>query len=308
MLGLPSLWCLSLLLGAAARPAPARPVAAEPVAQAPAPIVQETQTWHDKRVSRLMAEDGWLSLVGLHWLQVGDNTVGSDVASAVRLPASAPRQVGSLMLSKEGKVSFEVASGVALLRQGEPFAGGKVLTDALGEPDVFRLGTVRFMVIRRGARTAVRVKDSEAETRKRFRGIPRYVPRAAWRVDAHFEPSVSPRRILVPNILGETEDMMYPGALTFTLDGKKYRLDPVIEEGENQLFIIFGDETNHTDTYHSGRFLSAAMPVNGHVILDFNRAYNPPCAFTAYATCPLPPPQNRMETRVEAGEKRYPAR
>jgi uncharacterized protein (DUF1684 family) len=124
-------------------------------------------------------------------------------------------------------------------------------------------------------------------------------------VEARLEPTPSERKISIPNVLGEVEEMSSPGTAVFTVAGKEYRLTPVVEPGGDQLFLLFGDLTNRDETYGAGRFLEVDMPKDGKVVLDFNRAYNPPCAFTPFATCPLPPPQNRLKVRVEAGEKRY---
>ena len=178
-------------------------------------------------------------------------------------------------------------------------------SDASGEPDVLRLGSIRLLVIKRDEKLGIRIKDSEAEARRNFHAIPMYPASAKWRIEARFESATQGRTIPVPTVLGTVERMSSPGTVLFSLEGKEYRLEPVVEPGENRLFFIFGDETNKTETYGAGRFLYAEMPVKGHVVLDFNRAYNPPCAFSPYATCPLPPRQNKLALRVEAGEKRY---
>ncbi|HYO72786.1 MAG TPA: DUF1684 domain-containing protein, partial [Archangium sp.] len=135
--------------------------------------------------------------------------------------------------------------------------------------------------------------------------IPTFPVSAAWRLEGRFEPATTPGKMSVPTVLGTVEEMSSPGTIVFTVNGQEYRLDPVREPGEDQLFIIFADPTNRAETYGAGRFLYEDLPRDGKVVLDFNRAYNPPCAFSPYATCPLPPPQNRLKLRVEAGEKRY---
>ncbi|MCI0569169.1 MAG: DUF1684 domain-containing protein [Myxococcaceae bacterium] len=265
-------------------------------------IEAETRAWHTRRLERLTAEDGWLSLVGLAWLKPGDNAAGSGEGLAVSLPKSAPAQLGAFRLEGE-KVHFQPAPGVAVTVGGKPFAGGVLRTDAEGEPDVVRWGSLRLHAIRRGERTGIRVRDSEAEARRTFHGIPTYPAQAKWRVEARLEPAKEARMLQVPTVMGTVEPMPSPGTLVFQLDGKEYRLDPALEG--NQLFVIFADETNRTDTYGAGRFLYADVPEkDGKVVLDFNRAYNPPCAFSKYATCPLPPKQNRLKVRIEAGEKR----
>ncbi|MFZ5472160.1 MAG: DUF1684 domain-containing protein [Myxococcota bacterium] len=266
---------------------------------------RDTDEWHATRVKRLTAEDGWLTLVNLHWLEEGRHRAGSAADAAVTLPESMPAHVGTFV--REGfEVRFLPAQGVALTREGVPFAGGALRSDENGAPDVLQLGTVRFHLIRRGDKLGVRVKDSQALARKAFEGIPRYPVRATYRVQAKLLPAERPTKLRVPTVLGTVEELPSPGVLVFTLEGKEQRLSPVWEE--DNLFIIFADPTNRSETYGAGRFLYAEAPKEGMVTLDFNRAYNPPCAFSKYATCPLPPPGNRLSVRIEAGEKRYPKR
>ncbi len=301
---------LSLALHAApaTKPAQASPAPANnmttPATAKPAPddLAASTRAWHEQRLQRLQAEDGWLTLVGLFWLSEGEQTAGSAPENALDFPAGTPAKLGTFT-RKGNSVSFQPAPGVALTRNGQPFTGGELKTDEQGPADVLKLGSLNFHVIRRGDKLGVRVKDPEAPARKNFHGIPTYPASAAWRIDARFEPAETPRMLQVPNVLGTTEEMKAPGTLVFTAGGKEHRLTPV-EDGSGQLFIIFADETNRDATYGAGRFLYAEMPKDGRVVLDFNRAYNPPCAFTRFATCPLPPRGNRLALRVEAGEKR----
>lgn len=268
-------------------------------------VAAATRAWEERRLQRLQSEDGWLTLVGLGWLKEGTNTAGSDGKAAVVFPEGAPASVGTFTRSGQS-ISFQLAPGVVVTRGGKPFAGGPVQTDQEGraEPDVFQVGRFRFQLIARGSRVGVRIKDPEARARKDFKGIPTYPPSARWRVVARWEPANPPTEIAVPNVLGEIDRSPSPGTAVFSVDGKEYRLTPVLEEGSPDLFFIFADETNRTETYGAGRFLYAEPAKDGKVVLDFNRAYNPPCAFSAFATCPLPPKQNRLALRVDAGEKR----
>jgi len=268
-------------------------------------IAAATRAWHEGRLQRLRSDDGWLTLVGLGWLKEGQNPAGSDGKAAVVFPEGAPTRVGTFTRSGT-RVSFQPAPGVTVTRGGKPFTGGAVATDEEGhvEPDVFQVGRLRFQVIVRGARVGVRIKDPEARARKEFKGIPTYPPSARWRLTARWEPSNPTTEIAVPNVLGQVERSPSPGTAVFTVDGKEYRLTPVLEEGSPDLFFVFADETNRTETYGAGRFLYAEPAKDGTVLLDFNRAYNPPCAFSAFATCPLPPRQNRLALRVDAGERR----
>jgi uncharacterized protein len=268
-------------------------------------VVSATRAWEERRLKRLQAEDGWLTLVGLGWLKEGANTAGSDGKAAVVFPEGAPKDVGTFTRSGS-KVSFQPAAGVTVTREGKPFPGGPVQSDEEGraQPDILQVGRLRFQLIDRGSRIGVRIKDPEARARKEFKGIPRYPASERWRIVARWEPTNPPAEIAVPNVLGEVERSPSPGTAVFTLDGREYRLTPVLEVGSPDLFFVFADETNRTETYGAGRFLYADPAKDGTVVLDFNRAYNPPCAFSAFATCPLPPKQNRLAFRVEAGEKR----
>jgi uncharacterized protein (DUF1684 family) len=179
--------------------------------------------------------------------------------------------------------------------------------EGLGEPTILRLGTLSFYVIERGKQLAVRVKDRDNPARLNFKGLEYFPVDQKWRVEAKFEPYDPPRLIPIPTVINTVEYDSCPGALAFSLEGKTHRLDAVIERGsEDKLFIMFSDETNGKETYSLGRQLYTALPdSNNNVILDFNKAYNWPCVFTEYATCPIPPKQNRLAVRIEAGEKMY---
>ena len=188
---------------------------------------------------------------------------------------------------------------------GKPAAACDLKSDEESEPTLLQHGSLSFYVIKRGERFAVRVKDSDAPARSRFHGLENFPIAERFRFVAHFEKYDPPKRISVPNILGKETSETSPGALVFTHEGRTYRLDPVLETGTSELFVIFGDATNGHETYGGGRFLYASPPVDGRTVLDFNKAYNPPCVFSPYATCPLPPAQNRLPISIEAGEKTY---
>jgi len=268
-------------------------------------VVTTTRAWEERRLTRLQSDDGWLTLVGLGWLTEGANTAGSDGKAAVVFPEGTPKSIGTFTRSGS-KVRFQPAAGVTVTRDGKPFPGGTVQSDEerRAKPDILQVGRFRFQLIDRGSRIGVRIKDPEARARKEFKGIPRYPASERWRIVARWEAKDPPAQIAVPNVLGEVERSPSPGIAIFTLGGKQYRLTPVLEPGSPDLFFVFADETNRTETYGAGRFLYADPAKDGTVVLDFNRAYNPPCAFSAFATCPLPPKQNRLALRVEAGEKR----
>jgi uncharacterized protein len=278
-------FALALLVLAACRPEKTA-VAVDPA------HVKEVNEWRTRRTERLEAEDGWLTLIGLHWLAPGQNPL------VIR-----EKTVGTVTL-QDGKVTLTPAEPMTI--GGKPVAGPTPLVEDVAEngPTIVQMGSVRFNVIKRGDRYAMRVKDANAETRTHFKGIEMYPLDPKWRVEARIEPYNPPKKIPITDITGMTADQTSSGALVFTVDGKEYRLDPIDEE--DQFFVIFRDGTSKDTTYPAGRYLYAAKPKSGNkVILDFNKAYNPPCAFTPYATCPLPPLQNRLPVRVEAGEKNY---
>lgn len=276
----------------------------EPVKDAAAGYRAEIEKFRADRVRRLTSDDGWLSVVGLSWLEEGENSVGSAASGRVVLPSrAAPARVGAIRLGG-GKAVFTAAPGVRVTHAGKPASVIALRADAEGDPTILEHGTLSFYLIRRGDRLGVRVKDTAAPARKAFHGIDAYAVDPKWRVDARFEPYRPVKVIPIPNVLGHVTQEPSPGAVVFTLAGREYRIDAVDEEGEQDLFLIFGDRTNGTETYGAGRFLYAPRPgAAGKTVVDFNKAYNPPCAFTAYATCPLPPPQNRLPIAVTAGEK-----
>jgi uncharacterized protein (DUF1684 family) len=269
-----------------------------------AAYAEEVEQWKAKRLASLKGDDGWLSLVGLHWLKEGENKIGSDPSSDVPLPeGKAPRAAGSLFLNN-GKVRIEARPRSGITSEGRPFTSLDLTSDADGKPTVLKLGALTFHVIKRGDRLGVRVKDTDAPTRTNFSGLEYFPTDERWRVDARFEPHNPPVTIPITNVLGMEEDDPSPGAIVFDIDGKTYRLDALTEEGEEQFFVIFADQTSGKETYGAGRYLYAGPPDSqGRLLIDFNEAYSPPCAFTKYATCPLPPEQNKLPVRVEAGEK-----
>ncbi len=267
--------------------------------------VREVQEWHQRRIERLKQPDGWLSLVGLFWMKPGENRFGSDPSNDLVFPAKAPEFIGSYFV-QDSIITVRVREGVPV-RSGDSLVREmQVQTDRDGSPTILRLGTLSWYVIERGGKYAVRLKDSESPARLGFTGIDRFPIDARWRVKARFEAYPEPKKIPVATVVGTTETMTSPGKLVFQIAGKTYSLEAFREEGEDQLFLVFGDRTNGKETYGAGRFLYVDLPKeDGTTWIDFNKAYNPPCAFTPYATCPLPPDQNLLPLRVTAGEKRY---
>ncbi len=260
--------------------------------------------WHAGRVQRLGAEDGWLSLIGRDWLNPGENTLGSAPGSTVLLPDWAAPAKAGLFLVEGSTVRFRPYPGSGLLLNGQPATEAVLKADADGKPDLIQAGRVTCFVIRRGNRVGIRIKDPENPARKAFQGVARFPVDPAWRIEADFVAYPTPQVRQVPTVLGTSEPMTTPGLLTFKVGGKDFSLEPMVEDPEHpQLFLIFKDATSAQGTYPAGRFLYADMPKGGKVILDFNKAYNPPCAFTLFATCPLPPKQNQLSIAVTAGEK-----
>jgi len=269
---------------------------------------QEVERRRAGRLRRLTSPDGWLSLVGLEWLHEGPNSIGSDPGSDVLLPAGkAPARLGTIDL-RGRQATLQTDPDAGLEHDGGPVRTSLELRDDAdgAEPSVVALGSLSFHLIRREGKLAVRVRDSESTARDEFRGIEHFPVDSRWRIDARFEPYDPPGVARAPTILGSEETYAVPGRLSFrVLDGNLW-LEPFLEPGVTDLFVVFGDLTNRSDTYEGGRYLYADPPgPDETVVLDFNRAYNPACVFTPYATCALPLPQSRLPIRVEAGEKGY---
>jgi uncharacterized protein len=265
----------------------------------------EVRKWREDRETRLKADDpGWLILAGLFWLKDGPNGFGTDPAGDIVLPdGSAPAKAGVFEL-KEGQVTVSLLPGASGRVGGKPVSAATAMH--ADSSDVLEMGALILKVIDRGGRLGIRLKDKNSAVRKGFTGLKWFDIREDYRVEARWVSYPQPKPVKVPNVLGQTESMPSPGYAEFTLNGKPVRVDGVLEDPHaEQLFFILRDQTSGKETYGAGRFLYADLPKAGKVVLDFNKAYNPPCAFTPYATCPLPPPQNWMPVRVEAGEMAY---
>jgi len=249
----------------------------------------EVMQWRADRRAKLMKDDSWLTLAGLFWLHDGVNDI--------TLPTHPPSNVKLVL--RNGRVTL----GNQILRDD---------TDAQG-PTLLHNGSVSWEVIRRedisGPRLGIRVKDTGSEARKNFKGLDYFPINPSYRVVAHFEPYNPPKKISITSVLGMTSQETAPGALVFQLRGKTLRLDPIWDMSDPEprnLFIIFKDQTSGKETYAAARYMYAHPPdAKGNTIVDFNKSYNPPCVFTHFATCPLPPTQNRLPIRIEAGEKKY---
>lgn len=278
-------------------------ISALALAAASIPFAKLEADFRAQREASLTRPDGWLAVAGLFWLHDGAMTLGSDPQSDVVLPASAPRRAGILRM-QAGMVTLEPAAGAGVLVNGKPAVKMALKPDTDEHPDVVQAGKIMLNIIKRGDRTGVRMRNPDAATRKNFTGCKWFPAREAWRVNARWVPYATPKKIKITNILGMTDEEPSPGYAEFTLQGKTLRLEPVADD-DGSLEFMFKDLTSGKTTYAPGRFLDTDKPQGGHVVLDFNQAYNPPCAFTAFATCPLPPKQNTLPIAVNAGEMKY---
>jgi len=288
----------------------------------PAPAAwQETSwkkdlaAWRAQYVADLLKPDGWLSLTGLEWLQPGDNSLGSATDNRIHLAAGSPAHLAVLRLEGETvslnpppggfPPDFLVAGAPAKLQPLRAEANNDKVSPHL------TIGTLNMYVIRREARFALRIKDSHSPGIVGFHGLKMYPPDAAYRVTAKWIPYSPVRTITLATLVGTSYDQPVPGAAEFTLAGKTFRIEPVLEDpAVAKLFFILRDTTSSTDTYPACRFLYTGFPTNGldkpgELVLDFNRLENPPCAYTPFSTCPLPPPGNRLPIALPVGEKRY---
>ena len=276
----------------------ARPLAA----QSGADYLKDIERWRQERDAALMTDDGWRTLAGLVWLVPGSNAAGSDPSCRVPLPVgAAPAHVGTFQF-KDGLTTFVPQSGVDVRINRQP-ASTRVLRTQPGQYDIVSAGTVSMFVIKRGTRYGVRIRDTNRTARKNFHGNQWFPIREGYRVTARFVANPAGTTVPIANVLGDVDPWPSPGYAVFTLGGHEFRLQAVLDgPGAKELFFVFRDLTTGKETYPGGRFLSAEMPVNGQVVLDFNKAHSPPCAFTPFATCPLPPKANALAVRIEAGE------
>lgn len=264
----------------------------------------EQREWREQRDRALRAEDGWLSVSGLFWLKKGINTFGTGKNMDIVLPAgSAPENIGTLELG-DGVVMLRVADGVDAVLPPKAIKSFEMRFGDNTQMPPFLVGSLRLNVIKRGDRYGLRVKDKNSVALREFKGLEWFPARESYRVVATFTPFVEPKEMIIMNVLGDELKMKVPGLLTFELNGRTHQLRPVVENDE-KLFIIFRDQTAGKTTYGAGRYLYADLPKDGKVVLDFNRAENPPCAFTLYATCPLPPRQNFLPIPIHAGERAF---
>ena len=267
--------------------------------------IADIEQWHKKRIDRLKQPDGWLSLAGLFWLKEGENSFGSDAGNDIRFPQSAPAFIGALILD-DGVVTVSVNKNISVMHNDDQVTELTLKTDKSGDPTILKNGALLWYIIDRDGKMGVRLKDAASENISSFHGIDMFPVTLDWRVKAKLDTANLPKTIKIPSVLGTTAFEPCPGALVFEVGGDEFRLYPIGNLGDDSYFIIFADETNGHESYGAGRFLSIdGVDAGGETFIDFNKAYNPPCAFTPYATCPLPPRKNRLLLSVTAGEKAY---
>ncbi len=259
--------------------------------------------WDSARLQNLKSPTGWVNLAGLFWLNEGTNTLGSAAGNNIVFPRG-PERIGAMTV-EGGRVSFTPASGVNISADDSDIRGRIVISGEDRDAELLTVDSLGFFIIHRGDRSGIRLRDYIHPRLDSLQVIERFDADQDWIIRAEFIESDQDMSVMVPDVLGEITSQSVPGILEFEMDGETVRLFPT--GSRERLFVIFADYTNGIDTYGGGRFLSAGGPdEEGFVYLDFNKAYNPPCAFSPYATCPLPPRENFLTFGVYAGEKAVP--
>ncbi len=298
----PSTICLLAGIPAAAQAA---------VTSAESEWLQDLDTWRARRAQQVDAPDGWLTLVGLEWLKPGANSIGAAADNRIQVHSQAPDHIGLLTLSGKTVQLLSPAGGFPadLMIDGRRAREGPLAAGA--KPAVITWHGLSIVILDRGGRYAVRIKDADSATRAGFHSLNWFAPDPQFSVEAQWIPFTPPHIEKIPTAIGTTLDLPAPGIAEFTLAGRKLTLEPVLENlGDQTLLFILDDETGKQATYGGGRYLHAPFPDHGlgkpgKLILDFNRLENPACAYTPYATCPQPPEKNHVPVAIEAGEKRY---
>jgi uncharacterized protein (DUF1684 family) len=275
-------------------------------AQSAAPDAAADAAWRAQRLASVTSETGWLTPIALYWLKPGATSFGRAASNAFALDHPALAAKAGVFRLKDGQVWLDARRGSGLTVDGKAVRHLQMVADVHPQSTQLIAGTLHLQLIERAGHLGIRVRDSVSPERAGFRGLEYFSFRPDWVIDARFEPYMPPREVTIINILGMEVKMSSPGAAVFERDGHTWRLDALLEEpGDDKLFVMFSDQSSGRETYGAGRFLYAPLPAGGRIHLDFNRAYNPPCAFTEFATCPLPPPQNQLSLRVDAGELKY---
>lgn len=287
---------------------PVEPAQVTPPVQSPQnAYISEVRRWRAERAQALTKDDGWLTVAGLYWLKLGANKAGSGPNNAVIFPRDkAPESTGTFTL-QNGQVSFTPAPNAGVSMAGRPVAQTIALKNDEQEakPTPLELGSLRFYLIKRGELLGVRIKDLASAARTSFKGLNYFDANPSWRIETKLIPHPTPKKIPIANVIGLVSQQDSPGMFVFTVNGKTYTLDALGDRNDPTLDIMYADDTNGRETYGAGRYLDAIKVSGDTYVIDFNKSYSPPCAFTRFATCPLPPAQNRLKVTVNAGEKTY---
>ncbi len=269
-------------------------------------FLADNAAWRKARDAELRDPDGWLSFAGSGQLAVGRHAVGSAADSAIVLPKG-PARWGMLTLAGNGALSFEADPAAGVTLDGKPFTRAPLATNADGgKPTRVQVGALAFYVVKTGDSYAWRFRDRQSAALAGFTGLEHFPADPGWRVIADWHPYPQPRHVRMLTSKGTQEEGSVPGEATFARDGRRFRLLPVLQDDPAQpLFFIFADRTSGKQTYGGARFLYAAQPADGKVVLDFNRAENPPCGLVPHVACPMALPENRLDLAVTAGEKKY---
>lgn len=261
----------------------------------------DTAKWRQAQEADLRRDEGWLAVAGLYWLKEGANSFGTDPQLDVALPkGTAPERCGAF-IRRGDTVTVRLDANIAATVDGKPTTSTTLASDTSGRAQKLVIGGLRITVIQRGARVGIRLYHPDSPARREFRGMNWYAIDPALRVEAKFTPYSPPHRIAITNVLGDVSMVTVPGFVEFSIGGQRCRLEAQLASGG--LFFNFRDKTSGDTTYPAGRFLDTEAPKDGKVTLDFNRAVNPPCAFTRFATCPLAPKENFLAVAIPAGEK-----
>ena len=271
----------------------------------PAPVPDDysesIDEWKEYRINVLKGPTNWLRLDGIYWLEEGENTFGSGSGQDLQFPEGTIPEHAGVVIFEDGIITMKVADGVEITHEGEPVS--EMILFAGDERPRVEYKDLEWFIDTRGDRHGIRLYNKDNPKADAFEGFPAYPVDESWHLKAHFVPNTDSTTITLDNVIGEEVERFSPGNIEFKAVGETHSL--IAFESTSGLFIIFADETNHTDTYHAGRYMIIPFPdEDGKTIIDFNKAYNPPCAFNTYTTCQLPPPQNRLEIAITAGEKR----
>ncbi|TYP95134.1 hypothetical protein LX73_0429 [Fodinibius salinus] len=267
---------------------------------------QEIRKWHQQRASSLTEEDSWLTLAGLYTLPDGTHTFGADSSNDIIFPAKAAAQIGTIT-KKDSSFGVQIKQGITVMHDTSRISSMQLQTDLKDEPTTLRHNDLLWYIIERRGTYYLRLKDTDHPNLTSFSGIKHFPVTKRWRKKAQFIPFDKPKVISIPDVMGEVyQDSLY-GMLEFNINGQDYSISPLGHpENDEEFFIIFGDQTNGESTYSGGRYMYVSTPDENNIThIDFNKAYNPPCVFTNFATCPLPPTQNRLDVKITAGEKMY---